>query len=152
MLFLSAYTNKLDSKGRVSVPATFRAVLAAEEFHGVILFRSNSHACLEGFGWATMLEISQRLDQFDLFSSDQDDLATSIFGEAEQLSLDTDGRIKLPDNLISFAGLKDKVCFVGLGRKFQIWTPEAYASRKEEARKHVQEKGLTIPNKTEVIL
>lgn len=148
MLFLSTYTNKLDSKGRVSVPATFRAMLAAEDAGNVILFRSSNHKCLEGFGMATMMEISKRLDQFDLFSDEQDDLATTIFGEARQISIDGDGRIKLPDELCTFAGLKDKACFVGLGRKFQIWSPENYESRREAARDQVQKKELTIPRVT----
>lgn len=149
MLFLSTYTNKLDSKGRVSVPATFRAMLATEDAGNVILFRSSNYKCLEGFGLATMMEISKRLDQFDLFSDEQDDLATTIFGEAQQISIDGDGRIKLPEDLCAFAGLKDKACFVGLGRKFQIWSPENYESRRDTARNQVQKKGLTIPRITE---
>ena len=147
MLFLSHHTNKIDSKGRVSVPAAFRGMLACEDFHGVVLFRSQNHKCLEGFGWATMLELSQRLDHFDLFSDDQDDLATTIFGEAVQIPLDGDGRIKLPEDLTSFAGMKNQATFVGLGRKFQIWAPENYEKRQDEARSNVHKKGLTLPQK-----
>ena len=102
-LFLSSHINRLDKKGRISVPSSFRAELAQESFQGVVLFRSNSHACLEGFTWSYMREISERLDDFNLFSSEQDDLATSIFGSAIQLSVDGDGRIILPQDLIDFA-------------------------------------------------
>lgn len=144
-LFLSTHTNKIDKKGRVSVPASFRAELAEESFQGVVLFRSNVHQCLEGFAWSYMQEIGKRLDNFDLFSSEQDDLATSIFGTAVQLSLDGDGRIILPTDLIEFSSLNEKVSFVGMGTKFQIWNPETFEKRREVARQVVQSKGLTIP-------
>ena len=102
-LFLSTYTNKVDRKGRVSVPAPFRASLAGEAFQGIVLFRSNHHVCLEGFGYSAMEELGSRLDHFDLFSAEQDDMATAIFGAAVQLPFDGDGRIILPADLIGFA-------------------------------------------------
>ncbi|HPD82949.1 MAG: division/cell wall cluster transcriptional repressor MraZ [Alphaproteobacteria bacterium] len=147
-LFLSTHINKIDKKGRVSVPAPFRAELSEESFKGIVLFRSNIHQCLEGFAWSYMQEIGKRLDNFDLFSSEQDDLATSIFGTAVQLSMDGDGRIILPADLIEFCTLDDRVSFVGMGAKFQIWNPESFEQRREIARQAVQSKGLTIPKAT----
>ncbi len=144
-LFLSTHENKIDKKGRVSVPAPFRAELSDESFQGVVLFRSNVHSCLEGFAWSYMQEIGKRLDDFDLFSAEQDDLATSIFGTAVQLSMDGEGRIILPQDLIGFASLEEKVSFVGMGAKFQIWSPSDFESRRETARQAVQSKGMTIP-------
>lgn len=144
-LFLSTYVNKVDSKGRVSVPAQFRAALAAEQFQGVVVFRSNNHAALEGFSWSFMEEIGERLDHFDLFSDSQDDLATAMFGDSVQLPFDGDGRIILPKDLIDFAGINDSAAFVGLGKKFQIWNPAAFRKRRDEARTQVKAQGLTIP-------
>lgn len=144
-LFLSTYENRIDKKGRVSVPASFRTELANESFQGVVLFRSNNHECLEGFAWSYMQEIGKRLDNFDLFSDEQDDLAASIFGDAVQLPMDGDGRIILSSDLIQFAGLKDKASFVGMGVKFQVWCPTKFSKRRDEARKKVQSKSLTLP-------
>ena len=144
-LFLSTHTNKIDKKGRVSVPSSFRAELSDESFKGVVLFRSNVHDCLEGFAWSYMQEIGKRLDNFDLFSAEQDDLATSIFGTAVQLSMDGDGRIILPSDLLDFASLSERASFVGMGAKFQIWDPDAFDQRRDVARQAVQSKGLTIP-------
>lgn len=144
-LFLSTHVNKIDKKGRVSVPASFRAELSDESFKGVVLFRSNVHQCLEGFAWSYMQELGKRLDNFDLFSSEQDDLATSIFGTAVQLPMDGDGRIILPHDLIDFGGLEGRASFVGMGAKFQIWSPENFDQRRDVARQAVQSKGLTIP-------
>lgn len=144
-LFLSTYINKIDGKGRVSVPAGFRAALAANPFQGIVVFRARSHAALEGFGMDDMTEIAARLDHFDLFSDTQDDLAGMIFAEARQLPFDGDGRIVLPEDLRSFCGMTDKAAFVGMGRKFQIWEPAALEKRLADARQNVQDKGLTVP-------
>lgn len=144
-LFLSTFTNKVDKKGRVSVPAPFRAALAEQLVQGVVVFRSHQHECLEGFDWAKMDEISDRMDHYDLFSDDQDDLATTVFGESVQLFFDGEGRVVLPIELMEAAHIVDSATFVGLGRKFQIWSPELFAARKNKARQAVQEKGLTVP-------
>lgn len=144
-LFLSTHMNKVDKKGRVSVPAQFRAELAGESYQGIVLIRSNIHPALEGFAWSHMAEIGKRLDNFDMFSEDQDDLATSLFGEAVQVPFDGDGRIVLPVELMEFSGIVERASFVGMGGKFQIWDPDILAKRKEEARRAVRDKGLTLP-------
>ncbi len=144
-LFLSTFTNKVDKKGRVSVPASFRAELTDQSFQGIVLFRSNVHACLEGFAYSYMQEIGARLDDFDLFSAEQDDLATAIFGDAVQLPWDGDGRVMLPTELVEFSELNEKATFVGMGRKFQIWSPSVFEARRESARQSVKSKNMTIP-------
>ena len=144
-LFLSTHINKVDKKGRVSVPSQFRAELAGQSFQGIVLFRSHVHPALEGFPWSYMEEMSRRLDNFDMFSSAQDDLATSIFGDSIQLAFDGDGRIVLPVEVMEFSGIVERAAFVGLGTKFQIWDPDLLEKRKEEARRAVREKELTLP-------
>lgn len=144
-LFLSTYENKVDKKGRVSVPAPFRSALAGQAFQGVVLFRSHAHRCLEGFGMDTMEELAGRLDHYDLFSADQDDMATAIFGEAVQLPFDGDGRVILPAALMEFSEIGEKAAFVGMGRKFQLWAPALFETRKGQARTAVKDKGLTLP-------
>jgi len=144
-LFLSTHINKVDKKGRVSVPSSFRHALKDQSFQGVVLFRSNNFTCLEGFAYSYMEELGARLDNFDLFSSEQDDLATSIFAEAVQLPLDGDGRIVMPPSLTEYAALDGAAAFVGLGQKFQIWQPEALEARRESARGAVKAQNLTVP-------
>ena len=144
-LFLSTFTNKIDKKGRVSVPAPFRSALGKQIAQGIVLFASHQYSCLEGFDWAKMDEIGDRMDHYDLFSDEQDDLATTIFGQSVQLFLDGDGRVVLPNNLIKAASLDEQATFVGLGRKFQIWSPELFEQRQADAVSTVQDKKLTIP-------
>lgn len=145
-LFLSTTINKMDKKGRVSVPSGFRAALAEESFQGVVLFRSYTQKTIEGVGMSAMEAMSDRMDNnFAFFSDDHDDMATVLFGESIQLAFDGDGRITVPQDLADFADINDKVAFVGLGQKFQIWNPENLEERKSAARKSVQSKKMTLP-------
>lgn len=145
VLFLSTYANKVDRKGRVSVPAPFRTALAAQSFAGIVLFRSGTQACLEGFPYAAMEELAARLDHYDLFSAAQDDLATTIFAEAVQAPFDPEGRVVITEPLLHHAAIDDQALFVGMGRKFQVWNPAAYEIRLDQARRQVREQGLTLP-------
>ncbi|MBW7851167.1 MAG: division/cell wall cluster transcriptional repressor MraZ [Rhodospirillales bacterium] len=145
LLFLSTFQNKVDKKGRVSVPATFRAALAPQSFPGIIAFRSFTSACIEGCGMDFMENLSSRTDQFDLFSAEQDDFTSLIFADARQLAWDPEGRIGLPEDLTAHAGITDTAAFVGKGRTFQIWNPEAYRAASEEARQRALRTRLTLP-------
>jgi len=111
----------------------------------VVLFKATGHPCLEGFDFGTMEELSARLDHFDLFSNQQDDLATAIFGEAVQCPFDSEGRVGVPQALLDFAGITEGATFVGLGRKFQIWDTVAFEARRAAARENVIREGLTLP-------
>lgn len=129
----------------MSVPASFRAALSEQFFQGIILIRSHSYQALEGFGQSMMDELSMRLDEFDLFSDEQDDLATAIFGEAVPLPFDGEGRVVLPAELMEHAGIVERAAFVGMGRKFQIWDPDVLKERRLKAMDNVRKKGLTLP-------
>lgn len=144
-LFLSTTVNRIDKKGRISVPAGFRAAVSGQSFQGVVLMRSTGFRALEGFAMDAMNDLAARLDRFDVFSNDQDDLATAIFAEAVQLAFDGDGRITLPQDLMEYAGLAENAAFVGLGRKFQVWDPRALEARRLEARDNVKSRSLTLP-------
>jgi MraZ protein len=146
-VFLSTHQNKIDKKNRLTVPQSFRTAIGYQKFAGVILFRSPTHACIEGFDFASMKEISERLDHFDLFSSEQDDLATTIFAEAVQCPFDAEGRVVIPENLLAHADITDDAIVIGLGRKFQIWNPHNFEARQHNARDSVKTKGLTVPHK-----
>src|SRR5947209_4287704 len=126
MLFLSTYHNRIDKKGRVSVPAQFRTVLAAQEFPGLIAYASPLHSCIEACGMARITKLNQRIEKLDPFSEERDALAAMLFGGSVQLAFDTEGRVMLPENLISAAGISEQATFVGKGEIFEIWEPKAF--------------------------
>ena len=124
--FRGTFTNKIDAKGRVSVPAKFRAVTAAQEFGGIICFPSLTDPCIEGGGPDLDAEIDLMLSRLDPFSRERNVLANMLKAQSAELMFDADGRVSLPDMLTAKAGITDQVSFVGLGNKFQIWEPAAY--------------------------
>ncbi len=146
--FLGTHQNRLDAKGRVSVPAPFRAALrACDETNGasLILRPSHQHPCIEAWPSAEFAALAEQLNRLDLFSQAHDDLAASLYSDAFPVEADKEGRIVLPDSLISHAGLGETVVFMGLGRIFQIWEPAAAARRRAEARERARVHGLTLP-------
>jgi len=143
-LFISTFTNKIDAKGRLSVPAPFRAALANQPFQGIVLFKSYRLPALEGCGIDRMAQLSNSVDQLDLFSEDQDDLAATLFADAHQLPFDSDGRVLLPEGLRAFAGIETQAAIVGRGATFQIWEPKAFQSHQEKARERLRQRGATL--------
>jgi len=143
-LFLATHTNRVDAKGRVSVPAPFRAAIGQSSFQGIVVFQSHTSPALEGFSWDQLEKMSAALDSYDMFSQAHDDLAMTMFGNAVPLSFDSTGRVMLPPELREFAGIGESAAFVGQGRKFQIWSPEALEAHKPQARGRVREQGLTL--------
>ena len=145
-LFLSTFVNRIDKKGRVSVPASFRAALGENGHQGVVLYPSYKNNAIEGVSVDTMMTLGDRMDDnFAMFSDEHDDMATVLFGESIQLSFDENGRVSLPQEFIDFANLEGEMAFVGMGNKFQIWNPVALESHKKLARKSVQSKKMTLP-------
>jgi len=140
MLFLSTYHNRLDKKGRISVPAPFRSVLMAQQFAGIVAYASPQYACIEACGMARILKINERIEQMDPYSEARDAFATVIFGESVQLSFDTEGRVMLPEKLVDFAGLKEDVTIVGKGEIFEIWEPKRFEKHAQHARQIAQDK------------
>ena len=125
-IFTSTYTNKVDKKGRVSVPAPFRATLNAGQDGSIVLFPSLIRTALEGFDVSFLETISSRVDNFSLFTERKADPASQILAKCITLAFDGEGRVVLPQALLDYAGITDKVIFVGQGSTFQIWNPEHY--------------------------
>ena len=85
-LFLSSYENRLDTKGRISVPASFRAAVMGESFAGVVLFRSFTHNCIEGMPMSRMEQMAAATDKMGVFDSELDDLTAMLFADARELA------------------------------------------------------------------
>lgn len=146
--FLGTHQNRFDAKGRVSIPAPFRAALRNQAHEGealVILRPSTLHPCIEAWPSGAFTSLAQPLGEIDIFSEDHDDLATSLYADAYPLDPDKEGRIIIPEFLRQHAGLADEVTFMGNGRTFQIWEPAAGARRREDARQRARSR-MARPN------
>jgi len=136
--FLSHFTHRLDAKGRVSIPAPFRQVLAKDGFDGVYAYPCLDAPALDCGGNALLREIDALLATMPPYSPARDAFATALLGTSEILKLDSEGRVVLDERLKAGLGLKDEAAFVGQGHKFQIWEPTRFAGHLEEARERVR--------------
>ena len=147
-LFLSTFVNRVDRKGRVSVPATFRSTLATHRHpNQVVLIPSFKYAAIDGTGSDHLTEMMEGLSTLDQYSDRRDDLAL-VFAESRSLQIDGEGRIVLPDELKDHAQITDEVAFVGLGTMFQLWEPQHFDRHRGEARERSRRSGATLPPAT----
>jgi len=137
--FVSTFTNKIDTKGRVSVPASFRTVLAKDGLEGIYCYPSLDAPALDAGGQRLVDKINSLVEDLAPYSDERDHLATALFGTSEILSIDQDGRTILPERLREHAGITTHITFVGLGEKFQMWEPGRFATHLAEARQKVRD-------------
>ena len=134
-MFLSIYENKLDRKGRVSVPASYRSYLSNLGYNGVICYPSFNNPSIEAWPQDRIEKISNTIDSLNPFEEKRDYFATSILSESINLQFDGEGRISLSSKLIKHAKIKYSMLFVGQGKTFQIWEPSIFEKFKVKARK-----------------
>ena len=134
-MFLSSYENRIDKKGRVSVPATFRSHLSAIGYNGFMSYPSFNHSALEACSQDRIEKLSKTIDSLNPFEEKRDYFATSILSECVNLQFDTEGRVSLTEKLLDHAKIRNNILFVGLGKTFQIWEPKIFEKFKIVARK-----------------
>jgi len=134
-MFLSTYENKLDKKGRVSVPASFRSYLSNIGYNGIICYPSFNNQCIEAWPQDRIEKISNAIDSLNPFEEKKDYFATSILSESINLQFDSEGRISLTSKLLKHAKIKNSMLFVGQGKTFQIWEPTIFEKFRVRASK-----------------
>ena len=134
-MFLSSYENKLDKKGRVSVPASYRSYLSNLGYNGIVCFPSFNNQCIEAWPQDRIEKISNAIDTLNPFEEKKDYFATSILSESINLQFDNEGRIILTSKLLKYSKIKNNVFFVGQGKTFQIWEPTSFEKFRVNARK-----------------
>ncbi len=123
--FIGTFVNKIDAKGRISVPASFRAVLQTKSLSSVTCYPALTGPCIEGCGLDRIEAMVETLPDEPIPGVEEDAIAHLIFASARDLPFDGGGRIVLPSDFLKKADLTDQGAFVGKGRTFQIWNPAA---------------------------
>ena len=136
--FVSHYMLRLDAKGRISVPAAFRTVLARDGFEGLYCHPALDRPALDAGGNALLAEIETLITSYPPYSDQREQFALSLYGTSETLKIDGEGRIVLTDSLKAHAGIADAATFVGLGHKFRIWEPGRFRAELAEATEKVR--------------
>lgn len=144
-MFLGRFECNVDKKLRVSVPPQFRALLAKEEFGGFVAYEAlrPDVEAIEACGMGYMRRLNDLVAELDEFSEERE-LAETIFSSANTLPMDSAGRVTLPTDLVEFAGISDKVTFVGAGETFQLWEPERFRAYEQAKRQRVRSKRISL--------
>ena len=143
-MFLSTYENKLDKKGRVSVPASFRSYLSNLGYNGVICYPSFNNSSIEACSQDRIEKISSAIDSLNPFEEKRDYFATSVLSESSNLIFDTEGRVQFSKKLLDYAKIKNDILFVGLGKTFQVWSPKNFEKFKSFAKKKALQSRSTL--------
>lgn len=145
-IFLSKYINKIDKKGRVSIPAGYRGALAKENFNGIIVYPSFKNNCIECCSMSRLEELSKIIQNLDPYSDERDAFETIVLGEAVQLQFDNEGRVILPNYLMDQVGITTQGCFVGKGLVFEIWSPDKFEDYRKNAKKIAEGNRFILKN------
>lgn len=137
--FVSHFTNRLDAKGRISIPASFRAVLTRDGFDGLYVHPSLDQQALDCGGNGLLQEIDGLLSKLSPYSEARDLFSTALLGTSEILKVDPEGRVVLTETIKAYAEITAEVTFVGQGNKFQIWEPNRFRAHLEEAKNRVRD-------------
>ena len=136
--FVANFTLRLDSKGRVSIPGSFRSALGSDGFEGLYCYPALDRSAIDAGGNALMGEVEALIGRYAPFSDQREQFALALYGTSETLKIDGEGRVVLSESLKRHAGITEAVTFVGLGHKFQIWEPGRFQSELAEATQKVR--------------
>ena len=123
--FIGRYLNKVDKKGRVSVPAIWRPNLIGTNFAGIIAQSSLSEQAIDAYPKDYLNLLQNKLDLNDPLLEENEYESTLIFGGAI-LSFDNEGRVIISESLRSEIKINSEALFVGMGRRFRIWNPQIF--------------------------
>ena len=119
----------LDAKGRMAIPMRYRTQLTEDENQIVVTIDTNT-ACLLLYPLPEWEVIEQKLAALPSFNEAARRIQRLLIGHATELDIDSNGRVLLPNVLRDYANLDKKIVLVGQGKKFEIWSHEAW----EQAR------------------
>lgn len=149
-IFLSKYQNKIDKKGRVSVPSSFRAALSGDSFNGIIVYPSFKNNCIEACSMARLQEIYNLIQTLDPYSEERDAFETIVMGESVQLQFDSEGRVIIPTHLTNQVGISEQAFFIGKGLVFEIWDPANFEAHLKAAKLIAQNNRFILKNQENV--
>jgi len=132
--FLSNAVNRIDAKGRVSVPAHFRSVLQQRGYAELYAIRELDVPALNVGGMDLLDRYEARIAQEDPFLQTAEDMSFFVHGDGAFLKLDQDGRITVSDFIRDHTGIATEVAFVGRGGFFQMWEPRRLGDYGTEVR------------------
>ncbi|HEX2147381.1 MAG TPA: division/cell wall cluster transcriptional repressor MraZ [Pseudorhizobium sp.] len=132
--FLSNATNRIDAKGRVSVPAGFRSVLVEREIQELYCLQDFVYPAISVGGPDLLDRYERQIASVDPFSPEANRMSLLVHGGGIFMRLDAEGRLMVTDFIRDFTGIGTEVTFVGRSDHFQLWQPQAFKDAQAAAR------------------
>ncbi len=130
MLFTGKFELVIDAKQRLAVPARIRALLERAGAAAALYLLPGANGALWLWPLPTFERVAGEIEPTLTPPVEQMDFDEQTFPEAERLELDAAGRIRLPQELITEAGLGSKVLLVGMRHHLEIWDPQKWEERR----------------------
>ena len=138
--------HKVDSKGRVSIPAQFRRVLeeADPDFSTgmnpscVLVHSQKGKKCLEGYSISSINEVDDLVSDLPLYSREREILERMLNAQSSYAQIDDNGRLVLSQKLRELIGVSLEAIFIGMGDKFQIWNPDSYSEDMQKIQREFE--------------
>ncbi|QEK38963.1 division/cell wall cluster transcriptional repressor MraZ [Candidatus Nesciobacter abundans] len=136
-VFLSKHSKVIDERGRILTPSSFRGSLSKESFQGFVAFKSNFLPTLDCFSMSKIEKLSFKYENEDPFSKNWNYNENDMFADAEMITFDKAGRIKISEELLNHCKIEKELIFAGRGSSFQIWSPELFADNQNNSRRKI---------------
>ena len=115
----------VDSKGRVAIPAKMRNAMSPEA-QGTFTITRGFEDCIFLYPMDRWSSIEEEISELNMYNREARDFIRIIMMWADEVSLDGQGRISIPNSLIEFAGLDGSALILGAFDHIEIWDPERF--------------------------
>lgn len=123
--FTSEYECKLDSKGRLVLPARIKAQLP-ENGSGELVIRRGFEQCLIIYPMVEFKKVFSKISGLNEFNEEYRKLQRNFLSGVVTVELDNNGRFLIPKNMLAYAHIEKDAVLVGTGTKVEIWNPSVY--------------------------
>ena len=129
-LFSSVYEHSLDAKKRLTIPSDWRAMVGEPQRIFVLQAADGTH--LDAMPASEMSKKLEKMADVSLADTASQDYLSVLAMRSELVTWDAQGRIRLRDDLLEFAGVKDSAVLVSTLKGFQIWSPRKWKEKQEK--------------------
>jgi MraZ protein len=131
-VFRGINTINLDAKGRMALPARYREQLLAHGDGRLVVTIDTNHRCLLLYPLNEWEQIERQIESLSSFDPMSQRVKHLLIGHANDLDMDSNGRILLPQELRLYAQLEKHVCLIGQGKKLEIWDQESWNQQRDQ--------------------
>jgi len=128
-MFKGIHNINLDGKGRLTIPTKYRNTISDQSGHNMVVTIDSEEKCLLLYPATIFSNIERKINDLPSFTKNHRRIQRLIIGHAEDLELDSSGRILLPKPLRLVAEMSKKITLIGQGEKFEIWSDDIWNNR-----------------------